>query len=57
MDGQILVIHDIIGFYEEFTPSFAKVYKNISKEIEEAVKTYVKEVKQGTFPSEEHTFK
>jgi 3-methyl-2-oxobutanoate hydroxymethyltransferase len=55
-DGQILVTHDIIGYFEKFTPKFAKKYADVGKIITEAVTAYKKETEQGEFPDDEHSF-
>jgi 3-methyl-2-oxobutanoate hydroxymethyltransferase len=54
-DGQVLVINDMLGTFERFTPKFVKKYCNLSAQMREAVKLYVAEVKNGAFPGEEHT--
>lgn len=55
-DGQILVLHDMLGFYEDFKPKFVKQYANIGFEIKKAVLTYINEVKVGIYPDKEHSF-
>jgi 3-methyl-2-oxobutanoate hydroxymethyltransferase len=55
-DGQVLVSHDLLGIYSDFTPKFAKKYAYLHKEIEAAVGSYKNEVKQGDFPGPEHSF-
>ncbi len=55
-DGQVLVLHDLIGFFDRFTPKFAKRYTNLFDEIGRALKQYCQEVKAGTFPGPEHCF-
>lgn len=52
-DGQILVLHDVIGL-SSYSPPFAKRYTNVWNSILEAVKSYAREVVEGSFPSEEH---
>jgi 3-methyl-2-oxobutanoate hydroxymethyltransferase len=56
-DGQVLVYHDLLGLYQDFTPKFVKQYANLSKTITDAVKQYCRDVQQGKFPSENHSFK
>ncbi len=56
-DGQVLVLHDILGLYERFTPKFAKRYGELSGQIREALRRYSEEVRAGSFPAEEHAFK
>jgi len=56
-DGQVLVLHDVIGLFERFLPKFAKRYVNLKDEALNAIKVYKEEVEKGIFPSEEQSFK
>jgi 3-methyl-2-oxobutanoate hydroxymethyltransferase len=55
-DGQVLVLHDILGLFEEFKPKFVKRYASLAKEIRRAVDQFKNEVEQGIFPDQEHSF-
>lgn len=55
-DGQVLVVHDVLGLYSEFSPKMAKRYANLRPIIAEAISKYKKEVETGEFPTEEHSF-
>jgi len=55
-DGQVLVIHDLIGLFDRFVPKFVKQYASIFPDIVEALKTYREEVIAGTFPGPEHGY-
>ncbi|HOO40589.1 MAG TPA: 3-methyl-2-oxobutanoate hydroxymethyltransferase [Syntrophales bacterium] len=55
-DGQVLVIHDLLGLYERFTPKFVKKYSTLNNNIRESVRQYMKEVKEGSFPDKDHSF-
>jgi 3-methyl-2-oxobutanoate hydroxymethyltransferase len=56
-DGQVLVIHDILGLCDKYSPKFVKRYADISATISQGIETYIKEVKEGDFPTQEHSFK
>jgi 3-methyl-2-oxobutanoate hydroxymethyltransferase len=56
-DGQVLVIHDLLGLFDRFTPKFVKQYVKLKDLALKAVKEYKQDVETGTFPSEEHSFK
>lgn len=56
-DGQILVMHDMFGLNAEYLPKFTRNFLNGQKSLADAVQAYVSEVKQGTFPGPEHTFR
>jgi 3-methyl-2-oxobutanoate hydroxymethyltransferase len=55
-DGQVLVTHDMVGMFEKFIPSFVKQYINLVPQIKEALAAYHREVKDGVFPDESHSF-
>jgi 3-methyl-2-oxobutanoate hydroxymethyltransferase len=55
-DGQVLVLHDMVGLFRRFTPKFVKVYADVYSVQLEAVKKYVADVQGKVFPAEEHTF-
>ncbi len=56
-DGQVLVCYDFLGLYDQMTPKFVKRYGELGKSVREATKLYVDEVRAGTFPSDEFSFK
>ncbi len=55
-DGQVLVINDLLGMFDKFTPKFVKKYANLSPIIKESIQQYNNEVKAGTYPDSEHSF-
>ncbi|MCE9677707.1 3-methyl-2-oxobutanoate hydroxymethyltransferase [Shewanella sp. AS1] len=55
-DGQILVMHDVLGISSGYIPRFSKNYLKQTGEIRSAIRAYIEEVQQGIFPSDEHTF-
>jgi 3-methyl-2-oxobutanoate hydroxymethyltransferase len=56
-DGQVLVIHDMIGLYPSFTPKFAKRYVDVAGMIRQALQNFTVEVRNGVFPEERHVFR
>ncbi|MDE1842963.1 MAG: 3-methyl-2-oxobutanoate hydroxymethyltransferase [Thaumarchaeota archaeon] len=55
-DGQVLVVHDMLGLYEKIKPKFAKRYLELSSDIIHAVESYRNDVVSGKFPGAEHCF-
>jgi len=55
-DGQVLVIHDILGLCEKYAPKFVKKYADLRPIITDAVNRYLEEVRSGEFPTKEHSF-
>nr|MDO8111543.1 3-methyl-2-oxobutanoate hydroxymethyltransferase [Candidatus Sigynarchaeota archaeon] len=55
-DGQILVIHDMLGIYTDFKPKFLKYFGNIGAEIRKALASYKDEVEKGVYPDMEHSY-
>jgi 3-methyl-2-oxobutanoate hydroxymethyltransferase len=55
-DGQVLVLHDMLGIYQDIRPKFVKRYAELNKEIFDAVSSYNHEIKIGMFPGESNTF-
>jgi 3-methyl-2-oxobutanoate hydroxymethyltransferase len=56
VDGQVLVIHDMLGLTQEFSPRFLRRYLNLASEIKGAVAQYVADVKSRDFPSEKEQY-
>lgn len=56
VDGQVLVIHDMLGINKEFSPRFLRRYLNLFDEMTEAVGNYVTDVKNGDFPNEKEQY-
>jgi 3-methyl-2-oxobutanoate hydroxymethyltransferase len=55
-DGQVLVLHDLLGLFETFSPRFAKRYADLGAEIRGALERFAADVRSGAFPAEEHTY-
>jgi 3-methyl-2-oxobutanoate hydroxymethyltransferase len=55
-DGQVLVLHDMLGLNESFAPKFLKHYGQLSETVREAVRAYADDVRQGKYPGKEHSF-
>jgi 3-methyl-2-oxobutanoate hydroxymethyltransferase len=55
-DGQVLVLHDMLGITMDFSPRFLRRYLNLSEQIESAVNNYVNEVRSGDFPNDEEQY-
>ena len=55
-DGQVLVFHDILGLFDQFTPKFVKQYANLREPVLNAIRTYRQEVESGAFPTDSHSF-
>ena len=57
VDGQVLVVHDVVGLFDRFVPKFVKQYANVKKVMLEALIDYKQEVAEAKFPGPEHSFK
>ena len=55
-DCQVLVVHDLLGLFDRFTPKFAKRYVNLSEQMIKAFEAYKEEVLKGVFPTDQHSF-
>lgn len=56
-DGQLLIVSDLIGQFQAFTPKFVKRYCNVAEPIIQAMKDYCEDVRAGRFPGEEHCYR
>ena len=55
-DGQVLVMHDMLGIHQGFSPRFLRRYANLGEEITHAVQAYIEDVKTGDFPNEKEQY-
>jgi len=56
VDGQVLVLHDMLGITHEFSPRFLRRYNNLYEEIKGSVEAYIKDVKSVDFPNEKEQY-
>lgn len=56
VDGQTINLYDLLGLFDRFTPKHAKKYSNLAAEIVSVLETYGREVKEGIFPTEAHSY-
>lgn len=56
VDGQVLVLHDMLGITQEFSPRFLRRYHNLYQEITGAIKTYIQDVRSADFPNEKEQY-
>jgi len=57
VDGQLLIVSDMLGIFQAFTPKFVKKYANLAEQTLKAMAEYVQDVKRSRFPEEQHTYK
>jgi 3-methyl-2-oxobutanoate hydroxymethyltransferase len=55
-DGQILLGHDLLGVFTDFKPKFTKRYANLTEVALKGIDAYIKDVKAGTFPDDDHSY-
>jgi len=55
-DGQLLIVHDMLGIFQAFQPKFVKKYANLAETMRNAFTEYIKDVKEGKFPEKEHEY-
>ncbi|MBF0557154.1 MAG: 3-methyl-2-oxobutanoate hydroxymethyltransferase [Nitrospirae bacterium] len=55
-DGQVLVMHDVLGLFDRFVPKFIKKYANLKADAVDAIRKYREDVESGNFPGSEHSF-
>jgi len=55
-DGQILVLHDLLGLHDRHLPKFVKQYTNLRETARQSIEAYVSEIRSGVFPGEEHCY-
>ena len=56
VDGQVLVLHDMLGMTHEFNPRFLRRYLNIFQDATKAIEKYSEDVKNGNFPNKEEEY-
>lgn len=56
MDGQLLIMHDVLGMFDRFTPKFVKRYADVGRVVREAFAAYASEVRSGAFPAAEQFY-
>ena len=56
VDGQVLVIHDMLGINKDFSPKFLRRYADLHTIMSEAVQSYIKDVKESDFPNEKESY-
>jgi len=56
-DGQVLVMHDMLGLSGDWVPSFVKKFADLGSQVADAAPAFIDEVNQGTFPAEEHSYR
>ena len=56
VDGQVLVMHDMLGINQGFSPRFLRRYANLAEDITRAVQAYIEDIKTGDFPNEKEQY-
>ena len=55
-DGQVLVLHDMLGITKDFSPRFLRRYADLGDSVDKAVRDYIDDVRGGTFPTQEESY-
>jgi len=55
-DGQLLIVNDMLGIFQTYTPKFVKKYANLAGEMKRAFETYIQEIREGKFPTSEYCY-